>query len=108
MGFSGRFSFTSSTRLALEGPASARTGEALVVAASLASSILSLETSVVAEAGNLVDYKTASKTLAILLFLGVVVAVVDSFSNPVAIGGLNSFDYSSAVFFVPALLPDRH
>jgi hypothetical protein len=48
-----------------------------------------------------VDYKTASKTLAILLFLGVLVAVVDSFNNPVAIVGLNSFDYSSAVFFVP-------
>jgi hypothetical protein len=39
----------------------------------------------------------ASKTLVILLFLGVVVAVVVSFGNPIMVGGLNSFGWSSAV-----------
>jgi hypothetical protein len=47
------------------------------------------------------DSKTASKTLAILLFLGVIVAVVDSRGNPVTIGGLSSFGYSSVIFFIP-------
>jgi hypothetical protein len=65
------------------------------------SSILSSETSAVAGAGNLVDCKIASRTLAILLFLGVVVAVVDSFGNSVTIGGLSSFGCSSVVLFVP-------
>jgi hypothetical protein len=40
------------------------------------------------------DSKTTSKTLVILLFLGVVVVVVDSFGNPVTAGGLSTFGYS--------------
>jgi hypothetical protein len=44
-----------------------------------------------------VDFKITSKTLAILLFLGVVVVAVDSFGNLVTVGGLNSFGCSSAI-----------
>ena len=43
------------------------------------------------------DSKTTSKTLAILLFLGVAVVVVDSFDSPVTVGGLSTFG-CSAVF----------
>ena len=42
------------------------------------------------------DSKTASKTLAILLFLGVVVAVGDSFGNAVTVGQLSTFGCSAA------------
>jgi hypothetical protein len=50
--------------------------------------------------GIFTNSKTASKTLAILLFLGVVVAVADSFGNSVTMGQLSNFGYS-AVFFGP-------
>jgi hypothetical protein len=45
-----------------------------------------------------VDFKTASKTLVILLFLGVIVVVeaVVSFGNSVMDGGLSSLQCSSA------------
>jgi hypothetical protein len=39
----------------------------------------------------------ASKTLAILLFLGVVVAAVVRFGNPVVVGGLSRFGCASVV-----------
>jgi hypothetical protein len=52
-----------------------------------------------ARVGVFMDSKIASKTLAILLFLGVVVVVVDSFVNPATIGGLSSFGCFLAVFF---------
>jgi hypothetical protein len=69
------------------------------VTTSLASSIFSLDTLTEAGVGVFMDYKTTSKTLAILLFLGVIVAVVDSFDNSVIAGGLNNFG-CSAIFFV--------
>jgi hypothetical protein len=71
------------------------------VTTSLASSIFSPKASAEAEVGVFTDSKTTSKTLAILLFLGVVVAVVDSFGNPATVGGLSSFGYSSIVSFGP-------
>jgi hypothetical protein len=40
------------------------------------------------------DSKTASKTLAILIFLGVVVVVVDKFVSPVTAVGLSTFGCS--------------
>jgi hypothetical protein len=54
----------------------------------------------VAGVGIFIDSKTTSKTLAILLFLGVVVAVVDSFGNSATTEGLNNFGYSSVVFSI--------
>jgi hypothetical protein len=71
-------------------------GEALAVDTSLRSSALSLGASVEAGVGIFVDFKTASKTLAILLFLWVIVAAVVSFGNPVVVGRLSSFKCSSA------------
>jgi hypothetical protein len=41
--------------------------------------------------GAFTDSKTTSKTLAILLFCGVTVVVVDSFDSPVTAGGLSTF-----------------
>jgi nitrate/TMAO reductase-like tetraheme cytochrome c subunit len=58
-------------------------GEALVVDTSLRSSVLSLGASVEAGVGIFVDFKTASKTLAILLFLAVIVVAIVSFTNPI-------------------------
>jgi hypothetical protein len=63
---------------AFEGPTSARTLVVLAVIASLA------------------DSKTTSKTLAILLFLGVAVVVLDGFDNPVTVGGISTFGCSTA------------
>jgi hypothetical protein len=40
--------------------------------------------------------KTSSKMLAILLFLGVVVAVLDGFDNPITARGLSTFGCSAA------------
>jgi hypothetical protein len=71
-------------------------GEALAVGTSLRSLALSSGASVEAGVGIFVDFKTASKTLAILLFLGVIVAAVVSFSNPVVVGGLSNFECSYA------------
>jgi hypothetical protein len=45
--------------------------------------------------GAFTDSKTASKTLAILLFLGVAVVGLDSFDSPVTAGGLSTFGYST-------------
>jgi hypothetical protein len=71
-------------------------GEALTMGTSLDSSTLSLGASVEVGLGIFVDFKTASKTLAILLFLGVivVVAAIVSFGNSVVVGDsavLNAF-----------------
>jgi hypothetical protein len=82
-----------------EGPASAWIKEALALTASLASSIFSLEASTVVGVGAFMDFKTASKTLAILIFLRVPVVVVDSYSSPVTTRWLSTFE-SSTVFFV--------
>jgi hypothetical protein len=51
--------------------------------------------------GVYMDSKTSSKTLAILLFLEVMVVVVDSFGNSSTVAGLSSFGCPSAVFFGP-------
>jgi hypothetical protein len=99
VGFSGRLSPTNFTGAASEDPVSAWTEEALAVTASLASSIFSPEASAEAGVGVFTDSKTASTTLAILLFLGVVVAVADTFDNSVTVGQLSNFGWSSAVFF---------
>jgi hypothetical protein len=48
--------------------------------------------------GIFIDSKTTSRMLAILLFLGVVVVVVDNFGSSATNGGLNSFGCSSVVF----------
>jgi hypothetical protein len=42
------------------------------------------------------DSKTTSKTLAILLFLGAAVAVLDGLDSPVTAGVLSTFGYSGA------------
>jgi hypothetical protein len=70
------------------------------VTTSFVSLIFSLEASVEAGVTIFRDSITASKTLAILLFLGVVVAVVDGFSNSAIIGGPNGFGCSYVVFLV--------
>jgi hypothetical protein len=72
-------------------------GEVLPVGTSLDSSTLSLGASVEAGVGIFVDFKTTSKTLVILLFLGVIVVVgaVVSFDNSVVVGGLSSLECSS-------------
>jgi hypothetical protein len=67
--FSGRLSSTSFSGAAFEGP--------------LASSIFLPEASVEVGGGVFIDSKTTSKTLAILLFLGVAVVVADSFGDAV-------------------------
>jgi hypothetical protein len=72
-------------------------GEALAVGTSLKSSAFSSGASVEAGVSIFEDFKMASKTLAILLFLGVVVAAVVSFSNPLKVGGLYRFGCASAV-----------
>jgi hypothetical protein len=41
--------------------------------------------------GAFMDSKTASKTLAILIFLGVAIVVVDRFGSPVTAVGLSTF-----------------
>jgi hypothetical protein len=51
--------------------------------------------------GIFTDSKTASRTLAIILFVGVVVAVADSFGNYVTVGQLSNFGCSSTVSFGP-------
>jgi hypothetical protein len=67
-------------------------GEALAIATSPNSSILSSEALVEIGVGTFEDFKTASKTLAILLpFLGVAAAEVANFGNPIMVGGLYSF-----------------
>jgi hypothetical protein len=95
--FSGRLSSISLTGAALEGPASVRAVVALAVVTSLASSDFLLDASEEARVGTFMDSKTTSKTIAILLFLGVAAAVVDSIDIPVIAGGLITFGYS-AVF----------
>jgi hypothetical protein len=96
--FSETLSSTSPIGASFEGPASARTLVVLVVIASLASSDFSPDASAEAGIDALMDYKTTSKTLAILLFLGVAVVVLDGFDNPVTTGGLNTFVCSAAFF----------
>jgi hypothetical protein len=57
---------------------------------------LSSKASVAIGVGIFVDFKTTSKTLAILLFLGVIVVAVVNFGNLVVVGGLSSFGCSYA------------
>jgi hypothetical protein len=89
MGFSG---------VAPDGPASTWIKEALALTTSLMSSFFSPEASAEAGVGALMDYKIASKTLAILLILRVDVVVV-SFGSPVTSGGLSTF-VGFSIFFV--------
>jgi hypothetical protein len=65
----------------------------LVTTVFLASLIYALRAS--AEAGVVVftNSKTASSTLAILLFLGVIAGTLDGFGNPIVPGGLNTFNW---------------
>jgi hypothetical protein len=95
--FSGTLSSTSPIGVAFEGLASTRTLVVLVVIASLASSDFSPDASAEAGTGAFIDSKISSKTLAILLFLGVAVVVLDGFDSPVTAGGLSTFG-CSAVF----------
>jgi hypothetical protein len=74
--------------------------EVLALTTSLASSIFSPEASAEARVGTCMDSKIASKTLPILLFLGVAIVVVDSFGSPATSEVLNTFG-CYAVFFVP-------
>jgi hypothetical protein len=76
----------------------------LAAIASLAASDFAPVASTKAGTSAFTDSKTTSKTLAILLFLGVVVVVLDSFDNLVTAGGLNTVG-CSATFLIPALLP---
>jgi hypothetical protein len=95
--FSDRLSFTCSTGLVFEGPASAQVGEALATAASPNSSVLSSE---IVEVGvdNFEGFRTTSRTLVILLpFLGVIAVTIVVFDNPVIAGGLCNFGCSSVL-----------
>jgi hypothetical protein len=92
--FSGRLSSTSLTGAAFEGPASVRAVVVLAVITSLAYSDFLLDASAEAGVGAFMDSKITSKTLAILLFLGVAVVVVDSFGSPVIAEGLSIFGCS--------------
>jgi hypothetical protein len=90
--FSGRPSFICFAALIPEGPASTQVGEALAAAASPNSSILSSEALVGAGIGTFKEFRTASRTPAILLpFLGVAAGADANFDNLVAVGGLCSF-----------------
>jgi hypothetical protein len=54
-----------------------------------------LEASVEAGVDIFVDFRTASRTMSILLpFLGVIAAAVVNFGNSVVVGGLYSFEWS--------------
>jgi hypothetical protein len=76
----------------------------LAVIASYASPTFSLDALAEVGTGAFIDSKIASKMLAILLFLGVAVAVLDGFDNPATARGLSTFGYFAA-FLIPALLP---
>ena len=69
----------------------------LAAVTSFASSDFWPDASAEAGVGAFTDSRTTSKTLAILLFLGVAVVVVDSFDNRVTVGGLSTFG-CSAIF----------
>jgi hypothetical protein len=68
----------------------------LAVIFSLESSYFSPDASAEAETGAFTDSNTTSKTLAILLSLGVAVVVLDGLGNPVTSGGLSTFGCSAA------------
>jgi hypothetical protein len=68
----------------------------LAVITSFASLDFSPDASVETGTHAFMDSKTASKMLAILLFLGVAIAVLDGFDNPVTARGLNTFGCSAA------------
>jgi hypothetical protein len=94
--FLGALSSTSPIGEASKGPASARTVVVLAVVASFASPDVSPDASVEVETGAFMNSKTTSKTLAILLFLGVAVVVLDGFDSPITTGGLSTFRCSAA------------
>jgi hypothetical protein len=66
------------------------------VIVSLASSDFSPDASAEAETGAFMDFNTTSKTLAILLFLGVAVVILDGFDTTVTSAGLSTFGCSTA------------
>jgi hypothetical protein len=66
-------------------------GEALAATAPPNSSILSSEALEEAGVGTFEDFRIASKTLAILPFLGVDAGADANFDNPIMVGGLCSF-----------------
>jgi hypothetical protein len=85
--FSKRPSFTCSAGLIHEGSASAQVGEAHAVVATPNSSILSSEALVEAGISTFKDFRTASRTLAILLpFLRVSARAASNFDNLVMVG----------------------
>jgi hypothetical protein len=99
--FSGTLSFSGAISAVSEGPASAGASEGpasagalatLATTVFLASLVYTLRVTVEAEADVFMDSKTASSTLAILLFLGVAVGTLDGFSNPIVPGGINTFN----------------
>jgi hypothetical protein len=96
--FPGRLSSIRLNGTTFEGPALARAVAALAVITSLVSSYFSLGASAETRVGAFMDSKTASKTLSILLFLGVAIVLVDSFDNLVTAVWLITFG-CSAVFF---------
>jgi hypothetical protein len=100
--FSRTLSSTNPIGTAFEGSASTRAVAMLAVIVSLASSYFSPDASVEAETGTFTDSKTASKMLAILLFLGVVVVVLNGFDSSITVGGLSTFGCSAA-FLIQAL-----
>jgi hypothetical protein len=90
--FSGTLSFSSAIGAVSEGPVSAGTLATLATAVFLASLICVLRASAEAGVDVSTDYKTASSTLAILLFLRVTARTLDGFGNPIVPGGLNTFN----------------
>jgi hypothetical protein len=104
---SGRLSSVKLTGTTPEGSTSAKAAAVLAVIISFESPIFWPEVSVVAGVGVFIDSKTASKTLAILLFFGVIVAVVDSFDNS-GFGGLSSFGCSLLFSLFLAFLSHQH
>jgi hypothetical protein len=94
--FSGTLSSTSPIGAAVEGSASARKLVVLSVIASLAALDFSPVASAEAGAGAFTDSKTAYKTLAILLFLGVAFVVLDGFDSSITTRGLSTYGCSAA------------
>jgi hypothetical protein len=102
---SGRLSFACFIGLDPEGLASAQVGEA-IAAATTNFSILSSEALVETGVGTFEDFRTTSKTLAILLpFLGVITAVVVNFATPSWLGDSTVSD--TPLSLLPFLLPDQ-
>jgi hypothetical protein len=100
--FSGTLSFSRAIGAVSEGLASAGASEGLASAGvwAMLASVVFLESlacvlraSAEAGADVFTDSKTASSTLAILIFLGVTAGMLDGFGSPIAHDGLNTFNY---------------